>query len=86
MGLRVRLKASVNISRLPRQARIVARALKTYGMILADNGSPWFIAGAPSPHWNDDALHSSTSCQGATSRSWTPARCPIPGADRACRG
>ena len=57
MGLRVRLKAGVNISRLPRQARIVAQALKTYGMILADNGSPWFISGAPSPHWNDDALH-----------------------------
>ena len=57
MGLRVRLKAGVNIARLPRQARIVAQALKTYGMILADNGSPWFISGAPSPHWNDDALH-----------------------------
>jgi len=57
MGVRVRLKASVNISHLPRQARIVAQALKTYGMILADNGSPWFISGAPSPHWNDDALH-----------------------------
>jgi hypothetical protein len=57
MGLRVRLKAGVNISRLPRQARIVAQALKTYGMILADNGSPWFISGAPSRHWNDDALH-----------------------------
>ncbi|MGZ4294403.1 MAG: hypothetical protein ACXVRM_09205 [Solirubrobacteraceae bacterium] len=57
MGLRVRLKASVDISHLPRQARIVAQALKTYGMILADNGSPWYISGAPSPHWNDDALH-----------------------------
>jgi hypothetical protein len=57
MGLRVRLKADVNIAHLPRQARIVAQALKTYGMILADNGSPWFISGAPSPHWNDDALH-----------------------------
>jgi hypothetical protein len=57
MGLRVRLKPSVDVSRLPRQARIVAQALKTYGMILADNGSPWFISGAPSPHWNDDALH-----------------------------
>ena len=57
MGLRVRLEASVNISHLPRQARIVAQALKTYGMILADNGSPWYISGAPSPRWNDDALH-----------------------------
>jgi hypothetical protein len=47
MGLRVRLKANVNISGLPYQARIVAQALKTYGMILADNGSPWYISGAP---------------------------------------
>ena len=47
MGLRVRLKASVNISGLPYQARVVAQALKRYGMILADNGSPWYISGAP---------------------------------------
>jgi hypothetical protein len=57
MGLRVRLKASVGISGLPYQARVVAQALKTYGMILADNGSPWYISGAPNPRWNDDALH-----------------------------
>ena len=57
MGLRVRLKASVNISGLPYQARVVAEALKRYGMILADNGSPWYISGAPNPRWNDDALH-----------------------------
>jgi hypothetical protein len=57
MGLRVRLKAKVDISRLPRQARIVALAMKRYGLILADNGSPWFISGAPSRRWNDDALH-----------------------------
>jgi hypothetical protein len=57
MGLRVRLKASVNISGLPYQARIVAEALKRYGMILADNGSPWFISGAPNKGWNNDALH-----------------------------
>jgi hypothetical protein len=57
MGLRVRLKPSVNISRLPYQARVVAEALKRYGMILADNGSPWFISGAPNGGWNNDALH-----------------------------
>lgn len=57
MGLRVRLKASVNISRLPRQARIVAAALKRYGMIVADNGSNWYVSGAPSPRWSDDQLH-----------------------------
>ncbi|HTX29867.1 MAG TPA: hypothetical protein VMD09_00695 [Solirubrobacteraceae bacterium] len=57
MGLRVRLKASVDISDLPYQARVVAEALKRYGMILADNGSPWYISGAPNPRWNNDALH-----------------------------
>jgi len=57
MGLRVRLKRGVNISGLPYQARVVAQALKRYGMILADNGSPWYISGAPDRHWNNDALH-----------------------------
>ncbi len=57
MGLRVRLKASVDISGFPRQARVLLTALKRYGMILADNGSPWYVTGAPDPHWNDDDLH-----------------------------
>src|SRR5580765_6608598 len=57
MGLRVRLKASVDISHLPRQARIVAQAMKAYGMILADNGSNWYVSGAPSPKWSNDQLH-----------------------------
>jgi hypothetical protein len=57
MGIRVRLKANVNISRLPRQARVIAVAMKRYGMILADNGAPWYVSGSPSPHWNNGALH-----------------------------
>jgi hypothetical protein len=57
MGLRVRLKANVDISHLPHQARVVAQALKRYGMILADNGSPWYVSGAPDRHWNNDDLH-----------------------------
>ena len=64
MGLRVRLRAGVNISRLPRQARIVALALKRYGMIVADNGSSWYVSGAPSPHWSDDQLHQLDQLQG----------------------
>jgi hypothetical protein len=56
MGLRVRLRAGVEVSRLPRQARVVATALKRYGMVLADNGSPWYISGTPDPGWNNDAL------------------------------
>jgi hypothetical protein len=57
MGLRVRLKASVDISGYAKQARVVLRALKVYGMILADNGSPWFISGASDRRYNDDELH-----------------------------
>jgi hypothetical protein len=57
MGLRVRLKASVDLSGFSGQARVILVALQRYGMILADNGSPWFITGAPEPHWNDDNLH-----------------------------
>jgi hypothetical protein len=57
MGLRVRLKASVDITGFPVQARVVLRALKRYGMILADNGSPWYITGAPNAGWDDDDLH-----------------------------
>jgi hypothetical protein len=65
MGLRVRLKASVDISHLPRQARIVAQAMKTYGMILADNGSNWYVSGAPSPHWSNDQLHALGALHGS---------------------
>jgi hypothetical protein len=57
MGLRVRLKASFDTSRFPRQSRIVLDALKRYGMIVADNGSDWFISGAPHRRWNNDDLH-----------------------------
>ena len=48
MGLRVRLKASFDLSQLSPQARVMAAALKSYGMILADNGSPWYVSGASS--------------------------------------
>jgi hypothetical protein len=64
MGLRVRLKASVDISGFPPQARIVLEALKRYGMILADNGSPWYISGAPDPRWSNDDLHSLSRLSG----------------------
>ncbi|HET7481359.1 MAG TPA: hypothetical protein VFK89_00725 [Actinomycetota bacterium] len=57
MGQRLRLKASFDISGFPRQAKIVLRALKRYGMIVADNGSDWYISGAPNRHWDNDALH-----------------------------
>ena len=57
MGLRVRLKAGFDVTGFPRQARIVLIALKRYGMIVADNGSNWYISGAPDPAWSNDELH-----------------------------
>jgi hypothetical protein len=57
MGQRLRLKRGYDISHFPRQARIVLRALKRYGMILADNGAPWYVSGAPSSGWHNDDLH-----------------------------
>jgi hypothetical protein len=57
MGLRLRLKASFDVSGFPRQARIVLVGLKRYGMLVADNGSSWYITGAPDPRWSNDQLH-----------------------------
>jgi hypothetical protein len=57
MGQRLRLRRGYDIARFPRQARVVLTALKRYGMILADNGSPWYVSGAPDPRWSNDQLH-----------------------------
>ncbi|MEO8252214.1 MAG: hypothetical protein ABI978_05850 [Chloroflexota bacterium] len=65
MGLRVRLKASVDISGFGPQTKVVLTALKRYGMILADNGSPWYVTGAPDARWNDDQLHAFNEITGA---------------------
>jgi hypothetical protein len=56
MGMRVRLKASVDISGYPAQAQVVLAALKRYGLILADNGSAWYITGAPDDRWDNTQL------------------------------
>lgn len=74
MGLRVRLKRGFDLSGYPRQARIVLVALKRYGMILADNGSDWFITGAPSSRWNDDALNAIKRVRGADLEVVAPSR------------
>jgi hypothetical protein len=66
MGLRVRLKASFDVSPFPRQARIVLAALKRYGMIVADNGSSWYVTGAPDPRWSNDQLHALDGVKGSS--------------------
>jgi hypothetical protein len=57
MGLRLRLKASYDINKFTGQSRVVLEALKRYGMIVADNGSSWFITGASDSRWNDNDLN-----------------------------
>ncbi|EMJ94135.1 hypothetical protein [Leptospira alstonii] len=57
MGTRFRLKADFNIEGFSKENQIILRALKKYGMILADNGSDWFLSGAPNENWNNDQLH-----------------------------
>jgi hypothetical protein len=57
MGLRFRLKASFNITSFSLTNRIILTALKKYGMIVADNGSSWYLSGAPDDRWDNDDLH-----------------------------
>jgi len=65
MGMRVRLKANYDISRFDPSAQTILRALKTYGMILADNGGNWFVSGAPDPRWNEAELNSLKGVKGS---------------------
>jgi hypothetical protein len=79
MGLRLRLKASFDISHFPRQSRIVLTALKRYGMIVADNGSDWYVSGAPSSGWNNDDLHSLGGVKGSAFEVVDTSSLPHPG-------
>jgi len=57
MGLRMRLKANYDIGGFSPEVQVILRALKKYGLILADNGSPWYISGVPDEQWDNDVLH-----------------------------
>jgi hypothetical protein len=56
MGLRLRLKASYSLAGFHGESLVILQALKRYGLIVADNGSSWYITGAPDPRWNDEDL------------------------------
>jgi hypothetical protein len=64
MGQRFRLKADFAIAAFPANVQVILRALKKYGMMLADNGSAWYLSGAPDPRWDDDELHTLTQIPG----------------------
>lgn len=57
MGLRLRLRADYDISGYTGMAGVILETLRTYGMIVADNGTSWFISGATDPRWDDDDLN-----------------------------
>ena len=78
MGQRLRLRRSFDVSRFPRQARIVLRTLKRYGMILADNGAPLYIGGAPSRGWDNDQLHTLQRVKGTDFEVVDTSRLPRP--------
>ena len=63
MGMRIRLKASFDISGYSAANQVILTAMKKYGMILADNGSYFYFQGVPDPRWNDDDLHNLDSIQ-----------------------
>ncbi len=56
MGMRLRLKASYDISSFPPQAKVILAGLQQYGMIMADNGSSMFVTGDPDNRWSNDDL------------------------------
>jgi hypothetical protein len=65
MGQRFRLKAGFDITPYPAEVQVILKALKKYGMFLADNGSSWYLTGAPDPRWDDTALHTLHQVLGA---------------------
>jgi hypothetical protein len=79
LGLRMRLRARVDVSQFPPQAQVILRALKEYGMILADEGEPWFISGAPSPNWDFQDLATLMGIKGSDFEVVDTSRLPKPG-------
>jgi hypothetical protein len=79
MGQRFRLRAGFDSSRYGRQSRVILAALKRYGMIVADNGSDWFVSGAPSRGWNNDDLHGLHGVKGSDFEVVDTSSLPQPG-------
>jgi hypothetical protein len=65
MGQRFRLKAGFDISGYHPQVQVILTALKKYGMFLADNGSDWYLSGAPDSRWDDDVLRELSNVKGS---------------------
>jgi hypothetical protein len=78
MGQRFRLKRGYRIAGFPRQARVILEALKRYGMIVADNGSAWYVSGQPSSGWDNDQLHTLHQVPGSAFEAVDTSRLPRP--------
>lgn len=65
MGMRVRLKATFDVTSFSPNVQVILQALKKYGMFVADNGSNWYISGAPDPRWDDDELRQLSTVKGS---------------------
>ena len=65
MGMRVRLKAGFDVSGYPAPAQVILRALKKYGMIVADNGSDWYLSGVADARWSDDEMNTLKQLRGS---------------------
>jgi hypothetical protein len=65
MGQRFRLRADFDVSGFSTHARVILEAMQHYGMVLADNGSPWFVSGAPDPRWDNEVIHEIKSVPGS---------------------
>ena len=64
MGQRFRLKAAFDLSPFSLEVRVILMAMKVHGLILADNGSNWYISGVPDERWDNDALHALSQVHG----------------------
>jgi hypothetical protein len=65
MGLRLRLRASYSVAGFHGESLVILRALKRYGLIVADNGSSWYVTGAPDERWSDADLEQLRRVPGA---------------------
>ena len=79
MGIRLRLRADFDVSGFPPEARVVLVALKRYGMLLADNGLPWYLSGVADPRWDDGQLSTLTRVKGSDFEVVDTASLPEPG-------
>lgn len=86
MGAWFRLKAGVDISGFSPANQVILRALKAHGMVLADNGSPWFLSGAPDPAWNDDDLNQLRALTGSAFEAVDVSSLPVTPTSYAVKG